>query len=50
MKFRISANKYYPKTTAKTRLETRFDYDTSGELAAEMLLLQQPCFEHVTVK
>ena len=50
MKFRILAKKYYSKTTAKTRLETRFDYDTSGELAAEMLLLQQPCFEHVTVK
>lgn len=50
MKFRLLAKKYYFKTTAKTRFDTQFDYDTSGELSADMYLKHEPCFAHVTVK
>lgn len=50
MKLRLLAKKYYFKTTAKTRFDTEFDYDTSGELNADMYLKHEPCFAHTTVK
>lgn len=49
MKLKLLANKYYYPKSSHTRINVKYDYDTSGELDPLKALTEAPCFAQANI-
>lgn len=49
MKLRLLLKKYYYLRSSHTRINVKYDYDTSGELDSLKALTYAPCFAHANI-